>query len=243
MKQKHIAYVIGILGLIIVAVSLSACGGRSYRGQPDMPGSPGDPPVIFEPGAQANPDDGYLVRARAFYDLYSSHDYALIGLLMLTAYAATGSTNVSYNNAASVSFTINVASFAASGFTGDTLNLGSVALATLSDNHLKICGVGNNQKCTQAIIRVYTTGTIGGFVHSVDSYGLPVYAGTLNPSSPVGLNAAGSVQVQTYTIPGNKNKITLVDFPSPTYNVTSDFSNAGSGLYSMTFVVEYALAL
>jgi hypothetical protein len=231
---------IAILGLIAIALGLQACGGRSYRG---TPGTPGNPPEITEPGEGSRADDTYLVRARAFYEVYSSHEYTLLKFLMPSAYAATGSTTVSYNNAASVNFTINVANFAAGSFNGDTLSLGYVSLNSLSDNHLKICGNNSNQKCTQAIIRVYTTGSISGFVNTADSYGLPVYAGSLDPNSAVGLNAAGSVQVQTYTIPANKNKITIADFPSPSYNVSSDFSNAGSGLYSMTFVVEYALGL
>jgi hypothetical protein len=246
--QKEVnkaAFKIGVVGLIAIAVSLSGCGGRSYRGQPkpNAPGTPGDPPPLLEPGEGEAPEDGYIVRARAFYDVYSSHEYSFYKFLMPTAYAATGATTVTYNNAAAVSFSINVSNFVAGGFSGDTLSLGSVSLASISDNNLKICGVSNNQKCNKAIIRVYTTGSISGFVNTNDTYGVPVYAGSLNPNTEVGLNAAGSVQVQTYTIPSNDNKVTLSDLPSPTYSVTSDFSNAGSGLYSMTFVVEYALSL
>ncbi len=162
---------------------------------------------------------------------------------MPSAYAATGTTVVSYNNAAAVGFTINIAALAPGAYTGSTLSYGSISLATLSDNSLKVCGVGGTTKCNTAIIRMYTTGSVAGFVNTDESYGVPLYAGSLNPSSPLGLNSAGSVQVQTYTIPGSTHKLTMANFPSPQYNMSVDMSNAGSGQYDTNLVVEYALSL
>lgn len=228
-----------LLILILALLAFQGCGGDPSNGGG---ASGGENPPSVSPPAQ----DGAVVRGMAIYNVSTEEETALMKLfnkLIPKAYAASGSTTVTYVNAASVSFTINVTNFGPAGFTGDTLSLGQIGLASLSDNHLKVCGNNNNQKCNKAIIRVYTLGSIEGFVNVADGYGVPVYAGSLNPNMPVGLNAANSVQVQTFNIASNDNKITIADFPNPNYNVTSDFSNAGSGSYSMTFVVEYALSL
>ncbi len=193
-------------------------------------------------------DDNSVVHGRAEFTITNEQATAqmrafrsLANLLLPSANAASsGSTTVTYTNAASTHFAINTSSFAPGTFTGDVLSLGTVALTSLSDNNLKVCGSGST-KCTQAIIRVYTTGSVAGFVNTVDLYGAPVFAGSLNPNLEVGLQAAGSVQVQTFTIPASRNTLRLSDFASPNYSVTSDFSNAGAGSYSMNFVVEYAL--
>lgn len=216
-----------IYGLILFSLLATGCGGGfkplEYSANPEIPDVP---PSI---------DTDVVVRGMAIVEIKSDP----------LAYhtEATGSVNVTYVNAASVNFTINTAAFTAGAITGDTLSLGHVDLATLSDNNLKVCGAGGNQKCLKAIIRVYTTGSTTGFVQTTDLYGAPVFAGTLNPAVPIGLNSAGNVQVQLFNIAANKNKVKLSDFPSPNYVVTSDFSNAGSGSYAMTFVVEYALSL
>lgn len=225
--------------LLVALLIVSGCGSNAPQGSSGF--SAGEP---LPPVGEVLPDDS-VIRGRAEVQVDASQDTAfhkVLKMLMPYAYAATGVTTVTYTNAASVSFTINVASLGASGFTGTTLNLGSVALATIDDNSLKVCNPGGNTKCTNAYIRVYTTGSVAGFVQQADLYGAPVYAGTLNPSTAVGLLAAGSVQVQAVAIAGNKNRLRLSDFPTPTYAVTSDFSNAGAGSYSMNFVVEYVLA-
>jgi hypothetical protein len=221
-------------------VLLSACGGS-----PNVVSEVPQPlPPIEIPGP-----DNVVVHGRAVVVISNEQETAFMNLfnrfIVPRAYASTGSTTVTYTNAASTNFTISVAGLAPTfspTFTGDTLNLGSVVLSGLNDNNLKVCNPGGNTKCTQAIIRVYTTGSTAGFVHTTDLYGAPVYTGTLNPSTAVGLNAGGSVQTQLFAIGSTVHKVVLADFPSPTYAVTSDFSNAGAGPYSMTYVVEYALA-
>jgi len=188
--------------------------------------------------------DGSVIHGRGIYTLQSEQQTAMLKLfnqIFPLAYATSGSTSVTYTNAVSTDFTIDVSSFVPGSFTGTTLSLGSVGLGSLSDNNLNVCGNTHSTKCTQASIRVYTTGTLAGFVNTGDSFGAPVYTGTLNPTSVVGLNSAGSVQVQTLTIPTTKHKLKLSDFPNPTYSVTSDFTDAGSGSYQMVYVVEYAL--
>lgn len=223
--------------ITLAVLALTGCGSTDIR---TVLNNPIDLEPVGVPSA-----DGGVVHGRAIYTVTNVQQTAMIKLfhqlIMPYSYAATGSTTVTYTNAASTNFTINVGSFTAGGFTGEVLSLGSVSLATINDNNLKVCGVGGNTKCTSAVIRVYTTGSIAGFVNTDDAYGAPVFTGTLNPNTALGLNAAGSVPVQTLSIPANKNKVRLSDFPSPTYAVTSDFSNAGAGSYSMTYVVEYVL--
>lgn len=240
-KDKEVRSAAKKLGLLSVAILAFALMQGCGSSQDESGHGPAIPPGVG-PGAQ---DDGSVVRGVAIVTITNTQETQLtklFGLLMPSAYAATGSMVVTYVNAASVSFTINTAAFLAGSFTGTTLSLGHVDLASLDDNSLKVCNPGGNTKCTQGIIRVYTTGTTAGFVHTVDGYGAPVYTGSLNPSTALGLNTAGAVQVQNVAIAGNKNRLRLSDFPTPDYAVTSDFSNAGSGSYSMTYVVEYALA-
>ena len=220
----------------LIAMILSGCG-------KNLPTAAQSTPSLPPVGIAA--DDGSVVHGRAVVVVSNEQQTAMMKLfknfLMPSAYAANGSSTVTYTNVGSTNFTINVAALTASGFTGNTLNLGSVALATISDNNLKVCGTGGATKCGSAAIRVYTTGSTAGFVNTADGYGAPVYTGSMNPSSQVGLLDAGSVQVQALTIPSNKHTVALADFPTPTYAVTADFSNAGAGSYSMTYVVEYVL--
>ncbi len=62
---------------------------------------------------------------------------------------------------------------------GLTIDLGSLTLTGIKINKLKICGVGGNEQCTSAIIRVYTNAITShpagetGFINKTDSYGVP----------------------------------------------------------------------
>lgn len=188
----------------------------------------------------------YTVRARTVVNIVADNDMSAFKAFSLfnTAIAATTTSTVTYVNASAVTYSLTTATLIAGSTTGDNLSLGSVTLAGFSDNSLKECGPSHNQKCTVAAIRMYTTGATAGFIHGVDGYGIPVYAGTAAvPTGSVGLTSANATIVQSYTIPGNKNKITLANFPTPTYNVIADVANAGSGSYSMQLVIEYVLGL
>lgn len=249
------------LVLALLTLSLMSCG-RTQVMERDRPTKPiPTPPTENTPTglpevkpsddlsdnlSPIGPDgtDDAVVRARIIYNVTADEQSFISKVLQLVlpySWAATASTTITYTNAPNVTFTVNNANFIAGTMTGDTLSLGNLSLTALDDNHLKVCNPGGNTKCTNAAIRMYTTGSVAGFVHQSDNYGLPVYAGTLNPSTALGLNAVGSVQVQTLTIAGNKKRVKLSDFPTPTYAVTSDFTNAGSGSYSMSLVLEYVL--
>lgn len=216
--------------ILVLMLLISACGVNKEDTVPSA--TPNEVPS----GTFESDEDGVVVKGRA--EVFVSSDTN--GKL---SYVSSGSSVVTYTNAAATAFAINVGSLTPGTFTGDTLSLGSITLSSLDDNHLKVCGVGNNQKCLKAIIRAYNSGSVAGFVHQVDNYGAPVYITGLNPSVALGLGSANSVQTQTYTIPSNVNRVRLTHFPSPTYAVSSDFSNAGDGAFSMTLVLEYALSL
>lgn len=215
--------------LVILGLFLTACGQEGGNAWTPGDESHGTPVVVAE--------DDVVVRGRA--EVAITMEPESDGRKFLYA---TGSTTVTYTNVASTNFSINVAALVPGSITGNTLSLGHVDLATLSDNNLKVCNPGGSTKCTQAIIRIFTTGSISGFVHNTDNYGAPIFAGTLNPSTAIGLNAAGSVQVQTVSISGTKHKLNLSDFPSPAYPVSVDMSNAGAGSYSANFTIEYTLS-
>lgn len=213
------------LFLIIALTTLSACGSELA--------------YINKNGKPTQNDGQYVVHGHA--EILVNNNGQDLGSMV-----SSGNTTVTYSNAVSTNFTINVSALAPSvtpTFNGDILNLGTVSVASLSDNNLKVCGSGSNQKCNQAIIRVYNTGSIAGFINSAENYSTPVFAGTLNPTNEIGLTAQNSVQVQLHTIPTSQHKIKLAaDFPSASYAITSDFSNAGVGAYTMVLVIEYALS-
>lgn len=243
--------------IILIALLLSGCGSSlettgGYK--PGVPQTHNNPDI--------NTNDVVTVRGRVEISVSNERESLAAkffrSLFFNTAYAATGATTVTYVNTGVLAFTLNTTNLAASpSFTGDTLNLGDVVLSNIDDNTLKVCGVGGNVKCTQAIIRAYTitapadaypsTGTVGGFANVSDAsdiYGVPVYVGTLNPSTAIPYNSSGAVQTQVVTIPVNKKRLKTADFgtvSNRTYPVTADFSNAGTGQYKMRLVIEYIL--
>jgi hypothetical protein len=212
---------------ISVFLFLAACSQSSN--QSETTPSPASP----QPNVQA---DNAVVRGLAVVEVRTSD-------VALEAMDTAASTSVVYVNAPSVTFEIDPSNLVAGNMTGDTLSLGNVKVTALKDNKLDLCGTSGNQKCTTAEIRVYTTGTVAGFVNTSETpnYGVPVFASGLNPTIALTLGKPGVAVQQLTNIPATKHNLKLSDFPNPTYNVTSDFRDAGSGTYKMTFVIEYAL--
>ncbi len=126
------------------------------------------------------------------------------------------------------------------------VDFGFLAIGSLTDNNLHVCGPNGHSPCGTAVIRTYTTGTSGpGIWNGVDNYGAPITAALAGtpPIGNVGLDVAGAVVLQSVAIPPSKHILTLSDFaPTPRYNYKADFTNAGAGTYSTTIVVEYVLA-
>ena len=197
--------------------------------------------------------DNYIPIAQAIVKLSNTENYAYQKILKYlnpipTAYAAPiANATVTYTAIEIGSMTIDTSSLVATN-NGDTLDLGSLSITAIQANKLKVCGAANNLKCGTAVIRVYTQELVGfetidGFVNTTDSYGVPVYSGKVTASEFLGLSSVNAAIVQSYTIPVSDRKINLSDFPTPTYLIQSDFSNAGAGNYEMTLIVELALTL
>jgi len=131
---------------------------------------------------------------------------------------------------------------------GNILNLGSLSIDIIKVNHLKICGAGGNEKCTSAIIRVYTNDLGGantgldGFVNITDNYAeAPVNIMSSSGSAVVGHTLTNATLLTTYTIPAKDNKLTQDDFTMTSFPLTVDFSNAGAGDYQMSIELEVAV--
>lgn len=190
--------------------------------------------------------------SRAIVKISNTEEYAYHKVMrscnpIAIAHAATTTTNVTYTSSGTGQITIDATNLIANEV-DDTLELGSFTVTQLKTNKLKICGVGGDEQCTVAVIRIYTQDLVGftgisGIVNTTDSYGVPVYAGKSNPLDNVGLSSSNAAILQSYTIQASDRRISLSDFPTPTYLLESDFSNAGSGNYEMTLVIELALGI
>ncbi|NJM09920.1 MAG: hypothetical protein HC883_03240 [Bdellovibrionaceae bacterium] len=146
-------------------------------------------------------------------------------------------------NPPNVVFDINTDATVMPVISNSMLDFGKIAVSSLTDNDLRVCGANGNKKCAQAFIRIYTTGTPGaGAWNSEGGYGMPIYSNQTG-SAPltVGLDAANAAVVQTIKIPNNKHVLRLSDFPNPAYELRADFTEAGAGSYSTTLVIEYGL--
>lgn len=240
-QTKKASIILGIFATaIILTVLNTGCGtDPSFSSPKDFP----------QLGTQ---EDDSVVRGIAVLTVESEQQTAMNkmiegfkNLFMIPEAKAvsTATTTVTYNNAASVTFTLNAATFTAGTFTGNTLSLGSFTITALRDNNLKVCTPGGTTKCTTAILRVYSTGTVTGFVNTTDgTYGAPIFTSGLNPTTALVLATPGTPIDQINGMATTKHTVNLADFSTPTHTVTSDFTDAGSGNYSVTFVVEYALA-
>lgn len=186
--------------------------------------------------------DPYITRAKVVIDIQTEKESLFAKLLSPLRKPAANPTTVTvtYVSPPNITFTLNTASLVANVETlTETLSLGSVTLSNIRDNNLKVCGVGGNQKCNQAVIRIYTTGSVAGFVQQTDLYGAPITADTL----PVGLSAVNAAIVSSYTIPNNVNRVRTNNFSDVTYDLLVDMANAGAGNYSTQITIEYALGL
>jgi hypothetical protein len=191
----------------------------------------------FHGGGNGRPPLDYVTRARAEIEISIGPDRQI-------RFANPTSVPVSYVYAASATMTVDAAQLVPA-LSGDTLDLGQVSITEIKDNNLKVCGGGENTRCTQALVLIYTTGTASaGMYNSVDGYGVPIAAGLVAANAVVGLARANAAIVQTHAIQGNKNQFREEDFSAaPVYQIESDFSNAGAGSYSTVLVIEYGLSL
>lgn len=185
--------------------------------------------------------EGYIPVAQAYMKI-TQGDSSLANLSFIqSAYAAT--IPVNYVIGPNSTFTLNTAGISPIE-DGDILDVGQFVITQLSTNQLRICGAGGNQKCNQAVIRVYTQPLVGfeslpGFVNTTDGYSLPASVNGLD----IGLTSNSAAIIEQINIPNNLNRLRISDFTALSNQLEVDISNAGVGNYEMIVVVELALAL
>jgi hypothetical protein len=147
-------------------------------------------------------------------------------------------------NPSAVTFSLNAASILSPAISNSMLDFGKLGIGELFDNSLNVCGTTGKKKCTKAYIQIYTIGKPGaGMWNAEGAYGMPIYANQVgSPRLVVGLGAPSAAVLQTIPIPANKNVLRLSDFPvAPSYELRTDFTQAGAGTYTTNVVVEYGL--
>lgn len=142
-------------------------------------------------------------------------------------------------------FSIDVSAFVVPTPDNAVLSFGNITVDAASTNQLKRCGTSGNQKCTKALIQVYTSGMAGaGMWNTLDGYGAPMSAGLAGRLQTIQLGLANAVTVESWTIPTNRNTLRLADFvPTPTFIFQGDFTDAGEGSYSTTINLALGLSL
>ena len=239
--------ILKILSALLVAANFaifaSTCGTdhevhRSSYHPPAQPTDKNDP----DPGFT----DPYIVKARWTFPLsaeisfnnHPSGDHSFQRKpMMLSSSNATVPMNASV--AANVTFRISTTNFSTPTPNGVS-SYGTVDVTTITDNALRTCGAGGT-KCTQAAIRVYTSGTTGGGLWSdIEGYGLPI---STSGGATVGLNAGAAAIVSSISIPISMRVLHLSDFTSlPAFQIpfSVDFTNAAAASdYATTLVIEY----
>lgn len=228
-------------------LTLASCGAENSQ-QVSGPTKPSTPDTTLD--AVLSPvgvprSDGSVVKSRATLN---------IGLGGITVhqdihgnrtleFATSQSIPISVTNAASTSVTFSTSNFVIPTITSTALSFGSISMTQLSDNNLKICGTAGTTQCANAVIRMYTTGVAGAGVYNASGgYGAPLSAGQTTLAT-VGLNSANAASLQTTAISSTTHVLSLSAFSNPNYSVQADFSNAGTGSYSTTLVIEYILTL
>lgn len=195
------------------------------------------PPNQYPPIYPTPNEAGVVIKGTATLNL--AMDKSSRGMRIL----ANGSQPVTVVVAPSTTFALDNSQFKVPTITPAVLNFGSLAVTTLNDNNLYLCGPSGTAHCGTAFIRVYTKDVAGpGLWNAAGGYGAPLTS-TLGTPLSVGLNVAGAAIMQSLVMPVDKNVVHLNDFgTSSRYTMNFDFSNAGAGSYSTTIVVEYALA-
>lgn len=184
--------------------------------------------------------DGSVVKSRAILNIGLGDTTQRKGL----EFATSQSIPISVTNAASTSAAFSTTNFVIPSITSTILSFGSISMSQLSDNNLAVCGSNARTQCTGAQIRMYTTGVAGAGVYNASGgYGAPLSAGQNTTLTTVGLNSTNAASLQTATISSSMHVLGLSAFSTPSYNIQADFSNAGTGSYSTTLVIEYVLTL
>lgn len=144
------------------------------------------------------------------------------------------STNIQWTEPERGTFTLDCNALAVDDTDPDLLVLGTCFVADLRVNKLKICGVGEDEQCTVAKIRMYTTGAHAGFINTTEGYGVPF----LSDGIEVGLTDLNALDLSSYTITANQKRVLKSQFDDTSYDLSVDMSNAGVGDYELNVTIE-----
>jgi len=204
---------------------LASCGGPSMidRRSPNNPNIP-----------QQVDQDAVVVIAVASFE---------VNVNPAELYATSKVVNITLSP--NTQFSIDTTAFVVPTPANELLSFGNLTVNVAFTNQLKLCGTGGHQKCTKALLQMYTSGVAGaGFWNTVDGYGAPMTAGLAGELQTINLSQASAVTLESWTIPSNRNTLRLSDFtPAPVFLVSGDFTDAGEGAYSTTINVALALSL
>jgi hypothetical protein len=212
---------------------LIGCGQNSSSSAPAI--SPAAPPAVTPPAAQAGPFVSKSITTLTI----STDNFTGVSVMAVPPKTIP----ISVINAPNSSMVVDSTAFVVPAVANAVLNFGTIKVTSLVDNNLNVCGASGTAACTNAVIRIYTTGAGPGIFNAVGGYGMPIAAkvGTTALQN-IGLTAANAAIVQTHAIPATQHAIHLSDFSlTPVYAISSDFTNAGAGTYSTTLVIEYGL--
>jgi len=185
---------------------------------------------------------GIVVQSRVVYSIESGEVRTAPKAKFLYLEQSQATKIISVTNAPSMQFTLDDSLFKVPELDAKMLSFGKFQITKLQDNNLRICGKKQNEKCSKAVIRAYTTGESGsGLYNQIGGYGAPIYMGQSTIDQTVGLEVNNAVILQSINLASNKNVVHLSDFSNPAYGVNIDFSNAGAGSYKTALVIEYAL--
>ena len=229
-----------VMSQLILVVSLTSMGlvncGRKTAYELRGESSQNNPTPIGERGV-----DGAIVRARLTYPI----EMGSRSLSQLTQATSVGEVPIQIQNAESVTSNLDVSQFIIPSISSSLLSFGSLSIEDLFDNKLRICGTSGKEKCTKAMIRIYTTGGGAGLWNSADGYGAPLLVSQAGgiASTQVGYQVSGATVLQSLALDKSHNVLRNTDFtPAPTYQIQADLRNAGAGTYEASLVVEYVLA-
>ncbi len=192
------------------------------------------------------PGNGRVIKSRTTHlissDMAQSGDQ-MMKLGMQRAVSQSISQSLT-ENAAISTMTVDWSNFAIPALSNTQIDFGNIAITNLYDDNLNVCGDSGTERCGTAWILIYTIGVGEGFRNTLTGYGAPLEAGQVDAGPEmVGFEDLNATILQTYTIPSSQNVLTHADFPNPTYNIQSDFTEAPAGTYEATFVIEYYLSL
>jgi hypothetical protein len=146
--------------------------------------------------------------------------------------------DVSYTEPEKGVFTLETSGVVATEIDENTLSLGTLLIKKININKLTVCGIAEDQKCTAAIVVVYTAGAISGFVNLDEGYGVPLKV----DGGTTGLTG-NELQISSYTIPASDRKLTTDDMSDLSFELEVDISNAGAGAYDADLMFELWLGV